>query len=73
MTPTIEYVDFLVDGLIGPHINLTLPTGFLDEPNYLCWTGKDEPYPMNLSRFLWLASGKRRRQFEADVLAYGKN
>ena len=35
--------------------------------------GYDEPYPLNLSRTLWLWSGESQRQFEVDVLAFGKN
>ena len=36
-------------------------------------TGWDEPMPMTRSWYLWLLSGRSQRQFEAEVLAHGRN
>ena len=35
--------------------------------------GYDEPYPFNLSRYLWLMSGLSQQCYEAGVLGFGHN
>ncbi|HAM40610.1 MAG TPA: hypothetical protein DCP69_04550 [Candidatus Omnitrophica bacterium] len=58
---TIEYVNFLVDGVIDPSVPLTM------------YRGSDEPQPLNLSRFLWLASQQSQIQFEMNLLTTWRN
>lgn len=48
---------------------------FADQPDDRLqgYLGFDEPYPMNVSRFLWLMSGWSQQTYEASVLAFGRN
>ena len=47
--------------------------GPIPELDFPAHCGFDEPWPFNLSRTLWLWSGESQRQFEAEVLAHGRN
>jgi len=43
-------------------------TGSWNAPRYF-----DEPFPLTLSRYLWLMSACSQKVFEVSVMAFGKN
>lgn len=56
MPPTSDIIEYV-----------SIPPSFVgswDAPRYF-----DEPFPLNLSRYLWLMSGQSQRRYEQNLLA----